>query len=507
MAAIQPSRRTLDPDCLPTIPAGLFAIIREAGDPDSSLQKLAQVVSMEPVFTTQLLKVVNSPYFGLAMEVRQVHQATVAIGARTVRNLAVAHAVRNTTKDLDLGEFDGMQFWEDSLRRANIARHLAERISYEDPLEAFTIGLIQDVGTLFLAFLAPEHSAKLQAGRLLPGGERHDQERELTGKSHTDIFAMTAATWEMPKDLVEAVVGHHDPRARATGRRGRWLLQLARVADAIGDLFQAGASSELQQIAQGYLNKLPSRKPLLLQDVCQVIRQEVVGSGRELGIKVSSQPTWTQMVSAANRSLLHINERYEELTQELEQKNAENARLLAELQESNRELHRLATTDTLTGVANRRSFTKILDTALQAAQRDHQPISILMCDADNFKLVNDNHGHAIGDDVLVELAARLVKGAREIDTVGRLGGEEFAIILPAAGASRGQVMAEKIRQGLGARPILCRDGTKIHQTASFGGYTWDPRNEIVTADQVLQAADHQCYVSKRSGRNRVSWQR
>ena len=507
MEAVQPGHRTLDPDRLPTIPAGLFAIIKEAGDPESSLQKLAQVVSQEPGFTTQLLKIVNSPYFGFGKEVRQVQQATVAIGARTVRNLAVAHAVKGTTDDMDLGDFDGTLFWEDSLRRAAICRYMAERVRYEDPLEAFTVGLVQDIGSLFLAYLAPEYSGELQKFRSLSGGDRHHQERHLVGAGHTDIFALTASSWGLPPDLAEAIVGHHNPKAKASGRRGQWLLALARVADAVADLFQAGASGELQGTAQAYLDQLPSTQPMILEDLCNEIRQELVGTGRDLDIKVGKQPTWSQMVAQANKSLVSINDRYEEITRELERKNAENARLLAELQEKNEELHRLATTDTLTQVSNRRHFTEILNAAIETARANGTPLSILMCDADHFKRVNDTHGHAYGDDVLVEIAARMVNGARTEDTVGRLGGEEFAILLPGAGASRGQIVAEQIRQTLRATPIVCRDGIEVRQTASFGGFTWNPRDKPVDADHMLQAADHGCYASKRGGRDRVSWQK
>ncbi len=246
---------------------------------------------------------------------------------------------------------------------------------------------------------------------------------------------------------------------------------------------------------------------MVLEDLCNEIRQELVGTGRELDIKVGKQPTWSQMVAQANKSLVSINDKYEEITRELERKNAENARLLAELKAKNEELHRLATTDTLTQVSNRRHFTEILEAAIKTAQEEGQALSILMCDADHFKQVNDTHGHAHGDDVLVEIAARMVKGARAEDTVGRLGGEEFAIILPGAGASRGQIIAEQIRQTLRGTPIVCRDGTEIRQTASFGGFTWNPRDKPVSADHMLQAADHGCYDSKRGGRDRVSWRR
>jgi len=485
----------------------MFAIIKEAGDPESSLQKLAQVVGREPAFTTQLLKVVNSPFFGHGKEVFSVQQATVAIGSRTVRNLAVAHAVRSTTEDLDLGDFDGVRFWEDSLRRATIARKVAEHVGHEDPLEAFTVGLIQDIGTLFLAYLCPEHSAELNGSRPKPGPARVRVERQLTGLGHPEAFAQTAHTWQLPDDLTEAIVGHHAADARCTSRRGQWLLAFARVSDAVADIFQAGATSELQQVAQGHLDQLPGESPLILEDLCDEIRQEMVGAAREFQIKVERQPTYAQMVAAANRSLININDDYEQITQRLEKLLREKEELTRQLQEKNKELHRLATTDTLTGVANRRHFTEVLVAAIAEAVESGQPISLIMADADHFKKVNDTYGHAVGDDVLKALAERMGEGARPVDTVGRLGGEEFAILLPGAGTSRAQIIAERIRQALRSTPIVARDGTSIRQTASFGGFTWNPRGPAPSPDQMLQAADAGCYDSKRAGRDRVTWRR
>jgi diguanylate cyclase (GGDEF)-like protein len=507
MEAIRPVNRTLDPDRLPRIPAAMFAIIKEAGDPESSLQKLAQVVSMEPVFTTQVLKVANSPYMGLPNEIRQIQQATIVLGARTLRNLAVAHAVRGTTQGLDFGQFDSTLFWEDSLRRAAIAQHLAEKIGYEDPMEAFTVGLIQDIGSLFLAYLSPEHSVELQAARKLAGPARHDRERELVGAGHTDLLAMVASSWRMPQDLLDAIIGHHNPHAKASGRRGQWLLVLARISDAIADLFQAGATRKLQKVAEEQLAQLPFKEPLVLSELCDEIREELCEYGRVLDIKVREQPSWTDMVNAANHSLLQIHESYELLTRELERKNDENKLLLAELQKKNNELRLLATTDTLTQVANRGRFTELLVKAVETAITESKPITILMCDADYFKRVNDTHGHPVGDEVLVEMAARMVRVTRDQDTVGRMGGEEFAVLLPGTGASRGQVIAERIRQALRLKPIICRDGIQVRQTMSIGGFTWNPGRAPVSADQMLQASDQGCYTSKRHGRDRVSWQR
>ena len=157
---------------LPTPAASLFMIISAAGDNNTSLQHLARMITMEPSFTTELLRAVNTPFFGLTEEVRTVHQATVRLGTRSVRNLAVAHVVKVTSAEIETGAFDGVAFWESSLRRAITARMLASWIGYEDPMEAFTIGLIQDIGTLLIAACFPSESYQLQQASNKPASLR-----------------------------------------------------------------------------------------------------------------------------------------------------------------------------------------------------------------------------------------------------------------------------------------------------------------------------------------------
>ena len=94
---------------IPTLPSGIFLIVRAAGDPEVSLQKLSGLISREPSFTVQLLRIANSAMFSLDKEVSTIKQATLKLGARSIRNLAVAQAVRSATGSIDLGDFDGNQ--------------------------------------------------------------------------------------------------------------------------------------------------------------------------------------------------------------------------------------------------------------------------------------------------------------------------------------------------------------------------------------------------------------
>jgi diguanylate cyclase (GGDEF)-like protein len=170
----------------------------------------------------------------------------------------------------------------------------------------------------------------------------------------------------------------------------------------------------------------------------------------------------------------------------------------------NARLHRIverqALVDGLTGLANRRRSESALDEEIVRASRLGGELTLAILDIDHFKEVNDRYGHAAGDSVLKELALVLVNSLREIDTAGRWGGEEFALILPGTDLAGGARLCERIRQTLAGRRIPIEDGMAISITASFGVANFERTG---SRERLLAAADEALYLAKRSGRNRV----
>jgi diguanylate cyclase (GGDEF)-like protein len=166
-----------------------------------------------------------------------------------------------------------------------------------------------------------------------------------------------------------------------------------------------------------------------------------------------------------------------------------------------RRLLEMATIDPLTGLANRVQFHSRALAELSRARRTGEPLTLLIADVDHFKRVNDEHGHDVGDRVLIGIADRLRAGLRECDVLARWGGEEFLALLPDCDADDARAVAERLRGGVADLRLAADDGHALALTLSIGiagiGPDHDLRDAVTRADRAL-------YRSKHAGRNRVS---
>jgi len=173
--------------------------------------------------------------------------------------------------------------------------------------------------------------------------------------------------------------------------------------------------------------------------------------------------------------------------------------ILMSKQHDDARMERLATTDDLTGLLNRRAFFARAEAARTLSLRLRQPITLLMLDIDHFKQLNDRFGHATGDEALVKFAATCREALRGHDILGRLGGEEFALALPGTDLDGAIHAAERLRQGVvDTRLLTC--GNSYVMTVSIGVVLIDADEDLPTG---LARADHALYEAKRNGRNRV----
>lgn len=265
---------------------------------------------------------------------------------------------------------------------------------------------------------------------------------------------------------------------------------------------------------------LLSPRPLLLDDVLALPGLAAEPTVRTLGVRayagvplvtpdgqilgsfcaVDMQPRqWTERDVAVLTELAHATLREITLRQALVRL-AEANRLLAEEMRKvgvlNERLSELAHTDALTALYNRRAYDQELAREWRRVQRNGAALSVLLIDADHFKSINDQHGHAVGDRVLQALAALIQRSAREIDVAARIGGEEFAVLLSDTGATSALNVAERIRSQIAQSDTMPVTGV----TVSIGVATLAAEE---SAASLQHRADQALYMAKSQGRNRV----
>jgi two-component system cell cycle response regulator len=161
-----------------------------------------------------------------------------------------------------------------------------------------------------------------------------------------------------------------------------------------------------------------------------------------------------------------------------------------------------ATHDLLTGIWNRRAVLDWMHRECQRANRAHDSVAVLMLDVDHFKTINDTYGHLAGDQILRDVANRLMQNVRSFDIVGRYGGEEFLIVLPGCDESQILQSADRLRAAISSEPMSF-DTVNVAITASIGA-TVVPAHFDATQTEILLAADKALYDAKNNGRNRVA---
>ncbi|NIF45249.1 GGDEF domain-containing protein [Burkholderia sp. Tr-862] len=191
----------------------------------------------------------------------------------------------------------------------------------------------------------------------------------------------------------------------------------------------------------------------------------------------------------------------EELFARLRDAMARTERALQELQRTNEKLEHMATTDSLTGAANRRQFIERVEVEIARAKRNGAPFSLLSLDLDHFKAINDSYGHQAGDEVLQRFVNKCADAIRPYDGVARVGGEEFMVLLPQAALDTAKAIGERICAAIAGAPFEAGIGKQIAVTVSVGACEFGRDGE--TIDAILRKADERLYRAKHQGRNRV----
>jgi diguanylate cyclase (GGDEF)-like protein len=485
-------KRILNNPLLPSLPSVAMEVLRLASQPDMPLHEIARVVQLDQALTGKILKTVNSSYYGLFSPVGSIDRAMAYLGLNTVKTLVLSFSLVDTFggvgKDTD---FDLIGHWRRAIYSATAARLYAPVIEGVEADDAFIAALLQDIGALAMYVTLEDQYAAL--ARSVPHSLLIDQEQSRFGFDHAMVGKLMCERWGLPSSIRAAVEFHHAPNAANPNDRA--MLRIIELASLTAELLEPDADD----IPLRRLQAKAALIPALAEQGCQsIIRMTCAGAEQlseyfrvNTGERVDPE---TLLASAGELLLQH-------------QMQAD--RRAIELEEANQRLRRATEHDALTDAKNRAFFDTEFARRFNEAQSAMIPLAVLFFDADNFKLINDTHGHLAGDAILTQLVARSKASIGAMGTVCRYGGEEFAVILPGVNRKRAGITAEKLRLAIEASPFDVR-GTdaevdELPVTVSVGVAAFDPEQGHRFADpqQLLHAADKAVYAAKHAGRNCV----
>lgn len=323
------SIRQIKPADLPAPPKAAMQIMRACSKKAVNNEELAQLTATDPLLTAELLRVVNSSFFGTGGNIQSINRAILVLGQRALRNLALCLSVRDALKDKAIKGFDLTIFWEDALRRA-VSAKLLGGLAGLDPDDCFTAGLLQDFGLLVLFHMEPEKASSWSKMRALDPEARLAEEEKLFAADHEQIVQMLGKAWRLPESLTRALGSHHH-ECPAT-ESWATLCKVLECADWLGALYSATEKGMVLEKCRKLMEARFGIGPEDGEVYMAAIPQKVEEAAQALGLRVGEQSDFGEIMRKANLQLIQDNLTYQELAWRLKNVLKERDRLAEELQ-------------------------------------------------------------------------------------------------------------------------------------------------------------------------------
>ncbi|HBK45990.1 MAG TPA: GGDEF domain-containing protein [Xanthomonadaceae bacterium] len=476
---------------LPSPPGVALRVIDLAQDPEVDMATAADVIAMDMALSARMLRVANSPLYASRRRIENLGQALTMLGLNATLSLALGfsmvHGLRNAFGEHRLHE----RIWRRSVITALSARVLGQARGLRKPEELMLAGLLQDIGMLALLETTGEPYAALLEGAADNASLVVSERLEL-GCDHAEVGAWIAREWHLPDYLRNAIANSETaPLAQEP------FAACVALSGLVADIWLSQDPAQAKQRALEQVQEVLQLDAERFDKVLERIGESLPEIGALFDVRIP-QPEQIDSIFDQARELATLRNLRE--LQEV----AEARRQADESDNRTRHLAEQASRDALTGVYNRHQLGPTLQHEFEIAQRHGTPLSIAFIDLDDFKRVNDAHGHLVGDEVLRNFAQTLQRMLRSSDTIARYGGEEFLVILPntpqaAAMAVIQRILAETVRT-----PMAQLSGGPLHITFSAGLATLGEGHPFDDVEDLLKAADSVLYRSKHRGRNRVT---
>ena len=477
---------------LPSPPGVALQIIDLAQNPNATLADVAHIVGMDPALSARLLRMANSPLYATRRRAGTLAQAMTTLGVNATLSLALGFSLmqglRGSHGSAELQE----RLWRRSVLAGLAARILGQHAGVTRTDTLMLAGLLQDMGRLALLQALTDGYASLCA-KANGNDALLVLERAYYGSDHAKIGAWLAARWNLPGYLVDAIAHSEDEHPAED-----LLQRCVQASGAIADLWLAGErpADVLVELAQARVAACTDEGGPGLDALLPEIAASVPEIATVFDVHIDN-PAHLQSIGEHARELLILRNlrQIQEMAQTRDEAHA--------IEERMRQLTEQSRRDPLTGVHNRLHMEESLERAFTIAGH-HSPLALALIDIDDFKQINDGHGHLVGDQVLRQFALSLQGSLRASDLLARYGGEEFLLVLPYSDEDAAVVVLQRLLAEVARLPMAVVEGRPIHVTFSAGVAVQNgghARFDNVVA--MLQAADGALYAAKRGGRNRV----
>jgi diguanylate cyclase (GGDEF)-like protein len=486
---------------LPTTVAVAMKFIELGKQAEPDPAEYAKIIGSDPSLSAKVLALANSSWFGIRNRVTRPQMAINLLGLGTVRTLAITYCLTGLHSDLKLTPEESRMFWSASLCKAVAAKHYASH--FDPPLceEAFACGLFQDFAIPVMFSAARDKLFPLLQDANVDCESRLQKEREIYRLDHAEIGRMVAQKLELPDMFVDAVAFHHD-RERLKQFSGSLVL-----ADAVylSSLFPHLLNGWNRQDAEQIRAFLASRNGAETLDVDQFlegVQEEFDQLYAYFENGKHHESKLAELLGLATREAADNTMRLMGTVHEMLRDSLHNGMLAHEIMDKQSRLEQTATQDSLTGAWNRQGFDLRTRELMTRASRYGVGIGVCYLDLDRFKLLNDTFGHNAGDAALKKLVAVAREVFRPGDVLGRLGGEEFALVITDCAEEDATRMVQTLVQKLAQESVIKAE--KPVRASVSAGLVWVPgRTPCPPLDSLLVQADQLMYAAKRAGGNRL----
>ena len=471
---------------LPTLPGIAVRLLEAFQTDEPDINEIGDIFSADPALTSKILKIVNSSIYSRPGKVASVNHAINLMGLKAVQNLALSFALVNNFRAEKTAEFDYVGFWKDSLIGAISAKYLTERIAGNLSEDTFFLGLLQDIGILTVGFCFPEKYHQILEKTDNGQSSPIEAEAMVLGVNHMEIGEYLIKSWGLPEAFYRPIGYHHCPEKAPSDQYGANILsKILHLSSLYIEFFKNDKSIEALEIINIRMNQYGFGEVSGLEAIEDINEQaQIIFPLFEFDFKTEAD--YTEFLETAKAKQADLST--EIINDMIEQKH--NIEML----------RKEAGQDSMTRLYNHERFRELLKQEIGRAERYDIELSVMMCDIDDFKAINDSFGHLAGDRIIKAVANCFKGQLRESDLIARYGGEEFSFILTHTSSKKAYDIAERLRKKIAALKLKY-EKQLITLTMSFG-IACRQKGERISVDDLIRKADEALYKAKSAGKNR-----